>query len=120
MLALVVFGVCRANVFSFSLVGIGGIVVADRALNTDYGDQLRRRFVKSLEEEFTEPDGSILPIRSQLTGFTVLGPFCLHNAPAKDFTDSWSLRRPDRLRKQLVLRCIPSTYCAVGAPAFLS
>lgn len=54
-----------------SLVGIGGIVAADRALKTNYGDQLRHRFLKNLEEEFTEPDGSILPIRSELTGFTV-------------------------------------------------
>lgn len=61
-----------------SLVGIGGIVVADRALKTNHGEQLRSRFLKNLEEGFTEADGSILPIRSELTGFTVCGPFVAH------------------------------------------
>jgi hypothetical protein len=54
----------------FFLVGIGGIVDTDRALKINYGDQLKRRFLKNLEE-FTESDGSILPIRSELIGFTV-------------------------------------------------
>lgn len=30
-----------------------------------------KSFERNLEEEFTERDGSILPIRSELTGFTV-------------------------------------------------
>jgi hypothetical protein len=54
-----------------SLVGIGGVVASDRVLGLKRGEILRSRFVKALEEEFTEPDGSILPIRSELTGFTV-------------------------------------------------
>jgi Linalool dehydratase/isomerase len=55
------------------LVGTGGIVVSDRCLGTNRGDKLKARFEKALEEEFTEPDGSILPIRSELTGFTIPG-----------------------------------------------
>lgn len=56
-----------------NLVGIGGIVAADRALKTNHGDKLKANFLRALEAEFTEPDGSILPIRSQLTGFTIPG-----------------------------------------------
>lgn len=54
-----------------SLVGIGGIVVTDRLLGNTYGNKLKERFEHALETEFTDPDGSILPIRSELTGFTV-------------------------------------------------
>ena len=54
-----------------SLVGIGGILRTDRLLGNDYGSELRSRFEHALETEFTDPDGSILPIRSELTGFTV-------------------------------------------------
>ncbi|KAI1612524.1 hypothetical protein EDD36DRAFT_487577 [Exophiala viscosa] len=56
-----------------NLVGIGGIVLTDRILGNDYGAKLRERFEHALETEFTDPDGSILPIRSELTGFTIPG-----------------------------------------------
>lgn len=55
----------------YSLVGIGGITITDRLLGNTYGDKLRERFEHALETEFTDPDGSILAIRSELTGFTV-------------------------------------------------
>jgi hypothetical protein len=58
---------------SISLVAIGGVVVTDRALKRDHGAVLAALFEKNLEEEFTESDGSILPIRSELTGFTIPG-----------------------------------------------
>ncbi len=54
-----------------SLVGIGGILLTDRLLGNNYGEKLRERFEHALETEFSNPDGSILPIRSELTGFTV-------------------------------------------------
>ena len=57
-----------------SLVGVSGITITDRILGTNYGDQLREKFKHALETEFTDPDGSILPIRSELTGFTVSIP----------------------------------------------
>ncbi|KIX10525.1 uncharacterized protein Z518_01608 [Rhinocladiella mackenziei CBS 650.93] len=56
-----------------NLVGIGGILLTDRLLGNNYGEQLRERFEHALETEFTDPDGSILPIRSELTGFTIPG-----------------------------------------------
>jgi hypothetical protein len=52
-------------------VAIGGIIATDRLLGNDYGKVLKNRFEHSLETEFTNPDGTILPIRSELTGFTV-------------------------------------------------
>ncbi|KIV91584.1 hypothetical protein PV10_06104 [Exophiala mesophila] len=56
-----------------NLVGVSGITITDRILGTNYGDQLREKFKHALETEFTDPDGSILPIRSELTGFTIPG-----------------------------------------------
>lgn len=55
----------------YSLVGISGIVLSDRLLGTSYGKELKTRFETALEEELSSQDGSILPIRSELTGFTV-------------------------------------------------
>lgn len=50
---------------------MAGLVISDRILGRDLGHKLRNRFEKSLEEEFTECDGRILPIRSEFTGLTV-------------------------------------------------
>ncbi|KAF5248157.1 hypothetical protein FANTH_6087 [Fusarium anthophilum] len=57
----------------FSLTGMAGLVISDRILGRDYGEKLRNRFERSLEEEFTECDGRILPIRSEFTGLTLPG-----------------------------------------------
>lgn len=54
-----------------SLVGISGMILADRLLGMPYARDVKKRFENALEEEFTTQDGTILPIRSELTGFTV-------------------------------------------------
>ncbi|KAK3065145.1 hypothetical protein LTS18_008297 [Coniosporium uncinatum] len=56
-----------------NLVGISGIVLTDRLLGKTHGAQIRQRFESSLEREFSDPNGSIVPIRSELTGFTIPG-----------------------------------------------
>jgi hypothetical protein len=56
-----------------NLVGISGIVATDRLLGTQYGNRLKKRFESALEKEFSFPDGSIVPICSELTGFTIPG-----------------------------------------------
>ncbi|KAK5063078.1 hypothetical protein LTR84_005154 [Exophiala bonariae] len=56
-----------------NLVGTGGLVASDRLLGNNFGERLKKRFEHALETEFTTPDGSILPIRSELTGFTLPG-----------------------------------------------
>lgn len=48
-------------------------VVYDRTFGTDHTERLRHRFERSMLEEFGEPDASILPIRSELTGFSIPG-----------------------------------------------
>lgn len=55
-----------------NLVGMSGMVLADRLLGLTHSSSLKKRFEAALEEEFTTQDGSILPIRSELTGFTVI------------------------------------------------
>lgn len=47
------------------------MILADRLLGSNFASELKPRFEAALEEEFTTQDGSILPIRSELTGFTV-------------------------------------------------
>ncbi|KAM6529606.1 hypothetical protein FALCPG4_007736 [Fusarium falciforme] len=56
-----------------NLTGMAGLVISDRILGRDLGARLRNRFERSLEEEFTECDGRILPIRSEFTGLTLPG-----------------------------------------------
>lgn len=56
-----------------NLVGISGIVAADKVLGTDYGSRLKDRFEAALASEFSNADGTLLPIRSELTGFTIPG-----------------------------------------------
>jgi len=43
-------------------VAISGIVASDRLLVLGHGDDLLERFVAALEKEFSDSDGSILPI----------------------------------------------------------
>jgi hypothetical protein len=47
--------------------------VYDRIFDTNYTKRLGRSFEDSLLCEFGKPDGSILPIRSEITGFTIPG-----------------------------------------------
>ncbi|KAL6410795.1 hypothetical protein AUP68_07227 [Ilyonectria robusta] len=56
-----------------NLTGMAGLVISDRILGRDLGSKIRNRFERSLEEEFTECDGRILPIRSEFTGLTLPG-----------------------------------------------
>ena len=50
---------------------MSGITLAGRLLNKDYGAKLKQPFERALMEEFTQQDGTIMTIRSELTGFTV-------------------------------------------------
>ena len=52
------------------------MLLADRLLGMPYAREVKERFRNALEEEFTTQDGTILPIRSELTGWTV----CLSHA----------------------------------------
>ena len=54
-----------------SLTGISGATLAGRLLNVSWADKLKERFQRALAEEFTQQDGTIMTIRSELTGFTV-------------------------------------------------
>lgn len=50
---------------------MAGLTISDRILGRDLGLKIRNRFERCLEEEFTECDGRILPLRSEFTGLTV-------------------------------------------------
>ena len=61
----------RALIRCNSLLGYASLVISDRILGRNDVEKIRPRFEKALEEEFTERDGTMLPIRSELTGMTV-------------------------------------------------
>ncbi|KAF2186580.1 hypothetical protein K469DRAFT_775419 [Zopfia rhizophila CBS 207.26] len=56
------------------LAGISGMILADRLLGIPCACEVKARFRKTPEEEFTTQDGTILPIRCELTGFNVSSP----------------------------------------------
>ncbi|KAK5457177.1 hypothetical protein LTS15_004958 [Exophiala xenobiotica] len=56
-----------------NLIGMAGLIISSRLLGNDYADRIKPRFECALEDEMTEPDGRILPIRSELTGLTIPG-----------------------------------------------
>jgi hypothetical protein len=55
----------------YSITGASGITLAARLLNVSWGEKIKKRFEKALAEEFTQQDGTIMAIRSELTGYTV-------------------------------------------------
>lgn len=56
-----------------NMYGIVGQALYDRVFNQNHTKELLPRFEESLNANFTEEDGSIIPIRSELTGFTIPG-----------------------------------------------
>jgi hypothetical protein len=56
-----------------NLYGITGQALYDRVFGTTHTKKLLPIFEESLDANFTEQDGSIIPIRSELTGFTIPG-----------------------------------------------
>ncbi|CAK7231282.1 hypothetical protein SBRCBS47491_007878 [Sporothrix bragantina] len=56
-----------------NLIGMAGLIISSRLLGNDYAEKIKPRFERALEDEMTEPDGRILPIRSELTGLTIPG-----------------------------------------------
>lgn len=50
---------------------MSGMLLAERLLSVPYASQLKKQFESALEEEFTNQDGTICAIRSELTGFVV-------------------------------------------------
>lgn len=66
---------CEPNwIYTFcNLQGMTGLRVYDRVAETDHYSQLRERFEYNWRQEFTEADGSVVPIRSSLTGLSIPG-----------------------------------------------
>lgn len=56
-----------------NLQGMAGAVVYDRVFGTKSTDVMLPIFEELLNTNFTDFDGSVLPIRSELTGFTIPG-----------------------------------------------
>ena len=72
---------CEPNwIYTFcNLQGMTGLVLYDRLKGTRHGARLRRRFEDMWRSEFTMLDGSVVPIRSSLTGLTIPGLVGLAN-----------------------------------------
>jgi hypothetical protein len=66
---------CEPNwIYTFcNLQGMTALAIYDRLYGTRHVERLRARFVENWREEFTTIDGSVLPIRSSITGLTIPG-----------------------------------------------
>lgn len=66
---------CEPNwIYTFcNLQGMTALAVYDRLYRTANVQKLRARFTENWREEFTAIDGSVLPIRSSITGLTIPG-----------------------------------------------
>jgi hypothetical protein len=53
--------------------GMTGQVIYDRVFGTTHAEDLKPRFLESLMSNFADKSGSIIPIRSSMTGFTIPG-----------------------------------------------
>jgi hypothetical protein len=53
--------------------GMTGQVIYDRVFGTKHAEDIKPRFVESLMSNFADKSGSIIPIRSSMTGFTIPG-----------------------------------------------
>lgn len=56
-----------------NFVGISGVIASDKVLGNNYAERIKERFEAALGSEFSNADGTVLPIRSELTGFTIPG-----------------------------------------------
>lgn len=56
-----------------NFVGISGLLASDRLLGNIHSETLKQRFETGLMKEFSNADGTVLPIRSEVTGFTIPG-----------------------------------------------
>lgn len=56
-----------------SFIDMAGLIISYPLLGNDDAEKIEPRFERALEDEMTEPDGRILPIRSELTGLTIPG-----------------------------------------------
>jgi len=66
---------CEPNwIYTFcNLQGMTGMLLYDRVVGTRHQQRLHERFENLWRQEFTELDGSIVPIRSSLTGLSIPG-----------------------------------------------
>lgn len=58
-----------------NFVGMTSLVIYDRVFGTSCAPEIIQRFNRQLDTEFTTPDGSVVPLRSNVTGFAVPFPF---------------------------------------------
>jgi hypothetical protein len=58
-----------------NFVGMTSLVIYDRVFGTSCAPEIIQRFTRQLDTEFTTADGSVVPLRSNVTGFAVPFPF---------------------------------------------
>ena len=58
-----------------NFMGMKALAVYDRLFGTRYFNEIYDQFVEKLDTEFTQLDGSVMSLRSNLTGFAIPFPF---------------------------------------------
>lgn len=86
-----------------NMYGMGAIATYDRVFGTRYADEILPRWLHKLETEFTDAKGTIIPLRSELTGIAF--PFYSSEAGFAFFANVFSPELAQRLwaigRKEL-------------------
>ena len=75
--------------------GMTSLAVHDRLFDTSYSKDLLPHWLEKLDAEFTDESGSLIGLRSQLTGFEV--PFPVGEAGYANFANCFSTDRARRL-----------------------
>ncbi|HEX7760040.1 MAG TPA: hypothetical protein VF459_11080 [Caulobacteraceae bacterium] len=103
--------------------GLASLAVSDRLFGTDKVAQVQERWLESLDTEFTDESGSIIGLRSSLTGLRF--PFPGGELGFANFMNTFAPERAWRMwavgRSALapaVLKDEEGPYLAMGAPAF--
>lgn len=86
-----------------NMYGMGAIATYDQVFGTSYADEILPRWLHKLETEFTDEKGTIIPLRSELTGIAF--PFYSSEAGFAFFANVFSPELAQRLwaigRKEL-------------------
>lgn len=58
-----------------NIMGLTALTVYDRVFGTRKAEHIRQRFMEKLDSEFTNADGNVVALRSNVTGFSVAFPY---------------------------------------------
>jgi hypothetical protein len=90
-----------------NFTGMEALAAYDKLFGTRHFDNIYDQFVQKLDEEFTQVDGSVMALRSNLTGFGVPFPFAddgralfFNPVDHQRAKEAWALARNDMVYRE--------------------